>query len=109
MLSKGRVRRSTPATAKKQPLAFNTALDEFAASLGITKKLREYNVLTSWETIVGEQIAKVAKPQRIDNRILLVAVASAPWRTELSMRRREIMEKINAAVGKKVLQDIRFR
>ena len=90
-------------------MAFNTALNEFAASVGITKKLREYNVLTSWEMIVGEQIAKVAKPQRIDNRILLVAVASAPWRAELSMRRREIIEKVNAAVGKKVLQDIRFR
>jgi len=90
-------------------LAFNAALNEFAASVGITKKLREYNVLTSWEEIVGEQIAKVAKPQRIDNRVLLVAVASAPWRAELSMRRREIIEKINAAAGKKVLQDIRFR
>ena len=109
MLNKGRARRSTSGTAKKQPLAFNTALSEFAASVAITKKLREYNVLTSWETIVGEQIAKVAKPQRIDNRILLVAVASAPWRAELSMRRREIIEKINSAVGKKVLQDIRFR
>ena len=90
-------------------MAFSTALNEFASSVGITKKLREYNVLTSWETIVGEQIAKVAKPQRIDNRILLVTVASAPWRAELSMRRREIIEKINAAVGKRVVQDIRFR
>jgi predicted nucleic acid-binding Zn ribbon protein len=96
-------------TARKQPLAFNAALNEFAASVGITKKLREYSVLTSWETIVGEQIARVAKPQRIDNKILLVAVTSAPWRTELSMRRREIIEKINTAVGKRVVQDIRFR
>lgn len=103
------MRRSTPATTKKQPLSLNTALNEFVSSMGITKKLREYNVLTSWEMIVGEQIAKVATPQRIDNRILLVAVASAPWRAELSMRRREIIEKINAAVGKRVVQDIRFR
>jgi len=90
-------------------LAFDTALNEFAASVGITKKLREYNVLTSWETIVGEQIAKVSKPQRIENGILHVAVGSAPWRAELSMRRREMIEKINTAVGKKVVREIRFR
>jgi predicted nucleic acid-binding Zn ribbon protein len=90
-------------------LAFDTALREFTASVGITKKLREYNVLTSWETIVGEQIARVAKPQRIDNGILHVTVGSAPWRAELSMRRREMIEKINTAVGKEAVREIRFR
>lgn len=90
-------------------MALNTALNDLVASLGITKKLREYNAITSWESVVGEQIAKVAKPQRIDNGVMYVAVSSAPWRVELSMRRREIAEKINAAAGKRVVQDIRFR
>lgn len=90
-------------------MALNAALTDLVASLGITKKLREYNAITSWEVIVGEQISRVAKPQRIDNGVLYVAVSSAPWRAELSMRRREIAEKINAAVGKRVVQDIRFR
>ena len=90
-------------------MALNAALNNFAASVGITRKLREYSVITSWDAIVGEQIARVAKPQRVDNKILFVAVASAPWRAELSMRRNEIIEKINTAVGKKVVLDIRFR
>lgn len=90
-------------------MALDTALNEFAASVGIAKKLREYNILTSWETIVGEQIARVAKPMRIDNGLLLVTVVSAPWRAELTIRRREMIEKINTTVGMKVVQDIRFR
>jgi predicted nucleic acid-binding Zn ribbon protein len=109
MLSKGRARRSSSATGKKQPLALNAALHDFAASVGIARKLREYSVVTSWEAIVGEQIAMVDKPQRVDKGILYVAVASAPWRAELNMRRREMIEKINVAVGKKVVQEIRFR
>ncbi len=107
MSSKVRAGRSP--SAKKQPLAFNAALNDFTSSLGITKKLREYNVVTSWEELVGEQIAKVAKPQRVENGVLFVSVASAPWRAELTMRRREIVERINAVIGKKVVQDIRFR
>ena len=107
MLSKGRAGRST--AAKKQPLALDTALGELAASLGITRKLREYTVLTSWEKLVGEQIARVAKPQRVENGILIVAVESAPWRAELTLRRREILEKINASTGRKAITDIRFR
>lgn len=90
-------------------MAFEAALNEFAGSLGITRKLREYSVITSWETLVGEQIAKIAKPQRVENGVLLVAVASAPWRSELTLRRREIIEKINTSIGRKAILDIKFR
>ena len=107
MSSKARAGRSQ--AAKKQPLAFSNALGDFAGSIGITKKLREYSVITSWSAIVGEQIAKVATPQRIENRVLFVAVASAPWRSELTLRRRDLIERINASVGKQVVVDIRFR
>lgn len=107
MLSKGRANRST--AARQQPLALDAALGELTASLGITRKLREYSIITSWKELVGEQIARVAKPQRVENGVLLVTVESAPWRAELTMRRREIVAKINAATGKKAIVDIRFR
>lgn len=90
-------------------MALNAALNDFTGSLGITKKLREYSVVTSWETLVGEQIARVAKPQRVEKGVLYVSVESAPWRAELTMRRREIIDRINASLAKKVVQDIRFR
>ena len=90
-------------------MALHDALNDFASSLGITRKLREYNIVTSWDDIVGTQIGRVAKPQRIERGVLFVAVASAPWRAELSMRRREIIQRINDSVGKKVILDIRFR
>jgi predicted nucleic acid-binding Zn ribbon protein len=97
------------AASTKQPLGLDTALRDFSKSLGITKKLREYSVVTSWEKLVGEQIAKVTTPQRIENGMLQVSVSNAPWRNELSMRKREIIEKINNSLGKKVIVDIRFR
>ena len=90
-------------------MALDAALGELAASLGITRKLREYSVITSWQALVGEQIARVAKPQRVENGVLLVVVESAPWRAELTLRRREIIDKINACIGKKAITDIRFR
>jgi hypothetical protein len=36
-------------------------------------------------------------------------VSSAPWRAELTMRRAEIIEKINGIAGTKVVREIRFR
>jgi len=94
---------------KSTPESFGQALGALVRQLGITRTLRQYDVITSWDGIVGEKIAKVAKAQRMENGILFVGVANAPWRAELTIMRREIIEKINAAMGNKVVKDIRFR
>ena len=94
---------------KSVPESFGQALGTLVRQLGITKTLRQYDVIMSWDAIVGEKIAKVAKAQRMENGTLFVSVASAPWRAELTIMRREIIEKINAAMGNKIVKDIRFR
>ena len=76
--------------------------------LGITRKLQQYGIITSWDSIVGEQIARVSVARRIENGVLFVDVKTASWRQELVMRKLEIMEKIHRAMGKKILKDIRF-
>jgi predicted nucleic acid-binding Zn ribbon protein len=73
------------------------------------KTLEEYGAVTSWSEVVGEQIAKVTKAQHMENGVLFVSVSTAPWRAELSMKRLEIMQKINAALGRNVVKEIRFR
>ena len=105
-----------PARVKKRvstentfPKPIGTAITNFTSQLGITKKLRQYSVLAAWEEIVGEQIAKVTTPQRVENGVLYVSVANAPWRAELTMRKREIIQKIHSTVDSNVIKDIRFR
>jgi predicted nucleic acid-binding Zn ribbon protein len=93
----------------KAPQAVGAILQEMVRDLGIDQTLQQYNVLTSWASIVGEKIARVTMPQRIENGILFVQVSSAPWRAELTMRRMEILEKVNAAAGRQVVREIRFR
>lgn len=93
----------------RAPRAVGVLLQELVNELGIGQTLRQYNVITSWPSIVGEKIAGVTTPQRIENGILFVQVSTAPWRAELAMRRMEILEKVNTAAGKKVIRDIRFR
>lgn len=102
-------RQRSPHQAKKQPEEMAVALEKFVHQLGITKKMKQFSVITSWPEIVGEQIAKVTNAERIDNGILFVKTATAPWRNELTMRRLEIMDKVNRAAGSKIVKEIRFR
>lgn len=85
------------------------AIQDLAKHLGLEKNLEEYQAITSWQEVVGEQIAKVTHAQRMENGVLYVSVSTAPWRAELSMQRLEIMRKMNAALGKSVVKEIRFR
>ncbi len=94
---------------KGSPTPVGTALQQLAHALGIAKTLSQYDILTSWEKAVGAPIARVTKPLRIENRVLYVSVGSAPWRAELTMKRLEIIRKINRFAGTDVIQDIRFR
>jgi len=103
----GAVRRS--ARRAKAPRQLGEALQQLAKDLGIAKPLRQYEVLTSWEEIVGEQISKVTKAERIEDGVLIVRVATAPWRAELTLRRSEILGKIVSRFGTSAVREIRFR
>ena len=99
--------RSTPRRRKGHPEQVGEALGRLTRALGIGKALDDYGVLVG--SVVGERIAAVTAALRMENGVLFVSVTTAPWRAELSMQRHEIIRKINAAVGKDVVREIRFR
>jgi predicted nucleic acid-binding Zn ribbon protein len=101
--------RRTSAIRRRGAVSVGAALEDLTRQLGIRQTLAEYEVLTSWEKLVGEQIAKVTSPERFDNGVLFVSVATGPWRVELSLRRLEIKERINKTAGRTIVKDIRFR
>ena len=88
---------------------FSSVLDSLIQNLGIRTKLEQYSIFELWAETVGEQIARVTAPERIENGVLIVRVSAAPWRTELVFRKKEVLEKIHAAMKSQVITDIRFR
>ena len=89
--------------------ALGDALDSLIENLGIRKKLREQEVFALLADVVGERIAKVAKPTRIVQGTLVVSVKTGPWRNELTMRKREIVDRLNESLGEKLVRDIKFQ
>ena len=92
-----------------QIASLGNVLDLLVKSLGIEKQVEQYKVFEAWNSIVGEQISKVAQPERLQNSILIVSVNNAPWRAELTYRKRDILEKIHLTLKTNSITDIRFR
>lgn len=85
------------------------ALKHLVQSLGIEKQVEQYKIFDVWNEVVGQQVAKVAQPERLQNGILIVNVNNAPWRNELTFRKREILEKIHERTNSDSITDIKFR
>ena len=97
---------------KKQPAsstkAISVAIQELAQNFGIDKKLQQYEAVTRWASIVGPQIAKETEPQKIEKGLLLVRVRTGVWRNELTMRKQEIIARLNREIGIDAVKDIKF-
>ena len=78
-------------------------------SLGIEKQVEQYKIFDIWNEVVGQQVAKVAQPERLHNGVLIVTVNNAPWRAELTFRKKEILEKIHEKTNSQSIVDIKFR
>ncbi len=86
-----------------------SAIEELVEHLGIKKKLLEYEAVTRWESIVGQQIARVTTATRIEKGVLFIKVKTSTWRNELVMRKQDIVVKLNGTIGGEVVKDIKFQ
>ena len=93
----------------KFPKSLNSVLNKTLESYGLQENVNRYQAITEWEQIVGSQIASVAVPERVSGTELIVRVESSVWKYELTMRSKEILEKIYAHTGSRDITSIRWR
>ena len=62
-----------------------------------------------WDNAVGKKIAKHARPSSIKRGVLVVKVSDSVWVQELEFRAHEIRERINRALQREAIKEIRFR
>ncbi len=57
-------------------------------------KAQRYAFILHWREIVGERLAKVSRPEVIENRRLVVQVAHPAWAQELSLIKPVLLESL---------------
>jgi len=76
--------------------------------LGIARSIEQHGALAIWDEVVGERVAGLTQPERIERGILTVRVNSPVWRNELVFMKADIVRKINETLNKDVVKDIKF-
>jgi predicted nucleic acid-binding Zn ribbon protein len=65
-------------------------------------------LIEAWPTVAGEAIARYTTGVRIHNQTLFVSLSIPALRADLSMRRKEFVDRLNEYVGNQMIADIRF-
>lgn len=94
---------------KKAPEQLSSILNRVLETPGKKIDLEKDKVFAVWDQCVGPDVAKNARPSSFKDGLLIVPVTSAPWSQQLEYEKLMIIDRINAALGKRMVIDIRFK
>jgi len=92
-----------------KPAPLGTILQQAIRASRIDVDLDAHRLWQKWEDVVGPAIGENTRPEAIKGKFLIVNVSSAPWMQQLQFLKPELIEKLNQALGKELVGDIRFK
>jgi len=94
---------------RKKTLSLSEVLKEYRSEMNIDNKLKEINLIKSWEEIAGKAIARRTSKVYIKDGSLYIHLNSSVARNELSMLRESLRERLNEKAGEELVKDIILR
>ena len=86
-----------------------SVISSVVEEMGINGKLKTSNIFNHWEEIVGKEIAKRSRPQKLTNMTLYISVTSSTWANELSLMSEDLIFRINSFAGEEAVKKVRFK
>lgn len=99
---------NSPHTGLKGPKPIGSIIDKVVRSLGMSRDYYGWVILSQWDEIVGDDIARQARAVRFEDGTLVVAVPDAAWRQNLSMETEMILKKIHSVSHGQVIKKLRL-
>ena len=76
--------------------------------LGLWDSVQEERLLTDWENLVGDKIARYTKPVNFQDGELWLIVEDPVWRTQIFNIKEALISMLNEKLGKRTIQRIRI-
>jgi len=81
-------------------------IDKMLQSYKIVDKVKEVEIVQSWERMMGHSIAKYTEKIFVRNSCLYIKITSAPLKQELFYAREKIKENLNKELGTEVIKNV---
>jgi predicted nucleic acid-binding Zn ribbon protein len=84
-------------------------LQEFLRDNKLDVKLKERQLIESWEELMGKTIFRATKQIYIKESKLFVVISSSVIRNEIHMLKQEIVRKLNEKAGEDIITELVLR
>jgi predicted nucleic acid-binding Zn ribbon protein len=101
------VRKRRPRNPEPQTAA--SLLPHVVARIGGDDRGLEQRVSLAWKDAVGEALARRARPEAVRGKTLYVRVDSSALAHELTLLKRQVLDKLTRALGGPLVADLRTR
>lgn len=85
------------------------ALRDYISEMRMERKLKEVDVVQSWESLLGKTIARYTRNIYLSKGILFVEITSPVVKNELMMMREEIRQRLNKQADEEMITKIVFK
>lgn len=90
-------------------VSIGDALKEFLKKSKLKNGVQAMQVKEAWEKIMGKTIANYTDKIEIINSTLFISTNIAPLKNELIYQKTKIIERVNEALGEKVIKEVVIR
>jgi hypothetical protein len=90
-------------------ISIGDALKEFLKKSKLKNGVQAMQVKEAWEKIMGKTIANYTDKIEIINTTLFISTNIAPLKNELIYQKTKIIERVNEALGEKVIKEVVIR
>lgn len=92
---------------RREVKSINDLLNMYLRHEGLETPLLQKRAIDAWDNLMGEMITRYTGEKFIKNQTLYVKIINPALRQDLSMMKTRIVQRINQAVGSRVITDVK--
>ncbi|MEO7265299.1 MAG: DUF721 domain-containing protein [Ferruginibacter sp.] len=90
-------------------MSLQEAMQQFLKNSKLKQGIQAMQIEEVWETIMGKTVSKYTDKIQIIGSTLFVTTTVAPLKNELLYQKEKIIERVNEALGDKVIKEVVVR
>ncbi len=86
--------------------SLSQALQQFLKQSRLKGNIQALQIEDVWEELMGKTIAKYTDNIQIINQTLFITTTVAPLKNELMFQKEKIIQRVNEALGERVIKEV---
>ncbi len=84
-------------------------IENMLRSYNLWQGYQQFLLVHNWDEVVGPALAEVTRAESLTKGILRVVVKDSVWAYHLSMMKPQLISKMNAHAGSRLVKDLFFK